>query len=233
MIAPPRREGGRPNGASAAGARLHALATRRRVGFAALFVLGSAGCGWISGLSGYEEAAGAMDGSESHPTQDASLAEQDSGGARKDTQAPRGSAASDDSAPGEDGTSSGQEGAGSETSDGSVASDAGSLADAAPGAMLTCGPMTCANCCIGGLCVGGKSVTTCGTSGQDCKDCTNMGGACGSDGSCVTRVADAGPPPACDPAKCGGCGFYTRGCCKSDLTCGCIIDYVVASSACL
>lgn len=209
-----------------------AAGTCTQVGFAVFFVVGSAGCEGISGLSAYEEAAGATDGSLSHSSRDASLAEQDSEAARKDGRTRVDSDASDDRAPNDDGADISQESAGSDASEETVTSDADNIADAAPDAPPPCGPMTCSSCCSGGACVSGQSVAACGTGGQDCRDCTNMGGACGSNGSCVTRAADSGPPHTCDPAKCKGCGPYTLACCKSDDTCGCEVDLVIAIGAC-
>ncbi len=36
---------------------------------------------------------------------------------------------------------------------------------------------------MNGMCVGGKSVTTCGVGGALCTDCTGMGGACSAAGA--------------------------------------------------
>jgi hypothetical protein len=86
-----------------------------------------------------------------------------------------------------------------------------------------CGPtVSCASqhCCSNGQCVGGLSVNTCGTGGA-CKDCTSIGGAC-TNGACTTPVVDAAPAPTCNAKNCGGCTpFVDKGCCKSDMTCGC------------
>lgn len=190
----------------------------------------------ISGVSGYEQFAGEGDASVSQLTKDTGLAtEHDAVGSRQDTGAPApGDASNDVMLYSEDtGTDSMAE-ASEETdaaADAGVPEDAGNLADVAPDAPPpACGPMTCSHCCSAGACVGGQSVTTCGTGGADCKDCTGMGGACGSNGSCTTPVKDAAPPPACSANKCGGCvAFYQRGCCKSDESCGCQWIYVPGS----
>ena len=95
------------------------------------------------------------------------------------------------------------------------------LGDAPP----PCGPMTCLHCCFNGSCQGGGSVNSCGVNGAECQDCTDKGGAC-SNGACTTKVVDAAPPPTCDPGKCGGCApVWEKGCCKSDGTCGCSMDF--------
>ncbi len=192
----------------------------------------------ISGLSDYENLTGPGDASVSQLTKDTGVVgDRDSVGPRKDTSTQVASDASGDATLLDEGTGTTEEAGSSEASEESDAADTGSpddaggLPDVAPDAPPpACGPMTCSHCCSAGECVGGQSVTTCGTGGADCKDCTNMGGACGSNGSCTTPVNDAAPPPTCSANKCGGCiAFYQRGCCKSDETCGCQLIYVPGS----
>jgi hypothetical protein len=198
--------------------------------------LASSACGMISGVAGYEEFAGSGDASVSQLTKDTGVATgHDAVGSREDTGAPPlGDANNDvllsDEATSADGAAAEAGGGTDAPADVGVPEDAADLADVAPDAPPpACGPMTCSHCCSGGVCVGGKSVTTCGTGGAECKDCTSMGGACGSNGSCTTPVPDAAPPPACSPNQCNGCGFAQRGCCKSDETCGCQWIYVPGS----
>jgi hypothetical protein len=106
-----------------------------------------------------------------------------------------------------------------DSSDADGPSDAGLVPDG-----YVCGPGTCGGCCSAtGDCVGGESVSTCGSGGATCQDCEGSG-AC-SQGACVASPLDAGPRPMCDVASCstGNCaGFPIQGaCCKSDQTCGC------------
>lgn len=87
-----------------------------------------------------------------------------------------------------------------------------------------CAPANCNGCCLNGTCYGGGSVSTCGTGGQQCKDCTSQG-ACNA-GTCGAHVADAGPSPCMGTNvsgcknQCSGTGIYAT-CCKGDNTCGC------------
>jgi hypothetical protein len=201
-------------------------------------VLASSACGIISGVSGYEELTASGDAAVSQLTKETGLVgDPDAVGAHKDTSTPLASDASGDATVLDEDTGIAEEAASPDSSEPTDAmdtgspDDTGSLPDVAPDAPPpACGPMTCSHCCSAGECVGGGSVTTCGTGGAECKDCTNMGGACGSNGSCTTSVKDAAPPPTCSANKCGGCvASFQRGCCKSDETCGCQWIYVPGS----
>jgi hypothetical protein len=201
-------------------------------------------CALVSGVSGYEELTSADDASVSHLTKDTGIAtEHDALATQKDTAPAVDGDVSDDVSTPDEGTEASVEDATSEAeaSEGTDAAlpvdtgspdDANSVPDVAPDAPPpACGPMTCSHCCSGGECVGGQSVTTCGTGGEACKDCTSMGGACGTNGSCTTPVKDAAPPPTCTASHCGGCvNGFQRGCCKSDETCGCVWIYIPGSS---
>jgi hypothetical protein len=203
-------------------------------GAVVLLALGVGACGLISGLSGYGASNGTTDGSLSSPTpEDASLLDRSRQNA--DASVPSGDAG--DMTRQDEGTSEGADTSPGETAPDSAANDASDVADVgnapdvALDALPDCGPSNCSNCCSNGMCVGGRSVTTCGAGGATCTDCTSKGGACGSNGACTTPAPDAAPPPACDANKCGGCdGFYEIGCCKSDQTCGCRIYWVPGSS---
>ncbi len=208
---------------------------RAFVGAVVLLTIGVSACGVITGLSGYGDGAGTMDGSLSPPTPDASLVDRARGG--EDSSVSVGAEASETTGQ-DEGPSEGTDAStnadatadDSAASDASGGGDANNIPDVALDALPPCGPSTCSNCCSDGMCVGGRSVTTCGAGGANCKDCTSMGGACGSNGSCTTPAVDAAPPPACDSTKCTGCDlFYEMGCCKSDDTCGCRIYWVPGS----
>jgi hypothetical protein len=116
-----------------------------------------------------------------------------------------------------------------EPGDDGATGDGNSLVDPSDAA-LPCGPGRCGGCCINGTCAGGGSVTTCGTGGVACVDCTSMGGACSAAGACTTPQ-DAAPPAMCVASACKSkCIPYVQvACCKSDQTCGCAI---AISSAC-
>ncbi len=201
-----------------------------------LSVSGASACGLISGLSGYGDFDGAMDGSVSRLVTDTGVPGKlhDSSSASHDGSVPVVVDASGDVGPSTDGTVSTEDDAEPDASAASDGQDAGGegLPDGTPpdGPPPPCSPETCSNCCSNNVCVGGQSVATCGTGGAACTDCTNMGGACGSNGACTTAVKDAAPPPACVASSCRGCdGFYQKGCCKSDDTCGCLLVWVPGS----
>jgi hypothetical protein len=104
-----------------------------------------------------------------------------------------------------------------------AAIDAGSgPEDAGMPDAYVCGPDTCNGCCTAAGCAGGQSVGTCGVGGSACRDCSSAG-ACSSEGTCVTPVKDAGPPPMCMAANCKQCAVapIQGPCCKLDNTCGC------------
>ena len=218
---------------------MYGYAFRMRVArfIAVSSVIGTSACGLVSGLSGYEDVGGGADSSVNHPITDTGVPAKplrDAGSGHPDVSAPLDG--SDALAPSSDGTVTEDEAG----SDASAANDASNVTDSADdfifpdappdGPPPPCGPETCSNCCSNNDCVGGQSVTTCGTGGAACKDCTSMGGACGTNGACMTAVPDAAPPPACTASKCGGCDlFYQKGCCKSDETCGCVLIYVPGS----
>jgi hypothetical protein len=126
---------------------------------------------------------------------------------------------------GEDG---GDGGDGGDGSDGNVP-DTGVF----DGGIPTCGPDSgCGGCCnVNGLCVGGRSTDTCGVNGATCVDCQSGGNVC-SDGVCVPPSEDAAPPPACTLARCLSFDagvpcvpVYQTSCCKSDGTCGCVVEF--------
>ena len=210
---------------------------RELCGVVVIALAASSACGVISGVSGYDVLGGPDDASVTLFTKDAGLAiERDVVGSGDHTSAPVGGDASDDvtlyieSGSTEVGVDS-QVAPETDASDAGGPDDAAGLADVAPDAPPPpCGPMTCSHCCSAGMCVGGQSVATCGTGGADCKDCTSMGGACASNGSCTTPVMDAAPPPTCSASKCSGCvAGFQRGCCRPDQTCGCQWIYVPGS----
>jgi hypothetical protein len=97
------------------------------------------------------------------------------------------------------------------------ASDAESKPDG-----FVCNTMTCNGCCDSAGCHGGNSVTTCGSGGATCTDCTSRGGACNNH-VCGAHIVDAGPQcTTTNVAACSKCAtvLYTA-CCKKDGTCGC------------
>jgi hypothetical protein len=118
-------------------------------------------------------------------------------------------------------------------------SDAGDAGEGSVEAAPKCGPGSgCGGCCnADGVCVGGASVGTCGSGGVACVDCKPSGQVC-SAGACVAAPVDAAPPPPCDPDRCAtlvngiGAAFdaglcapvYETACCKSDGTCGCMVE---------
>jgi hypothetical protein len=177
--------------------------------FAGVVVLAmsTGACALIAGLDSYEGGPGGGDSSIARVLKDGSPLIADDG----DADPPGEAAATDDG--GDDVLER----------DGSVSeSDAG----LSPDVNTTCDKTTCAGCCMSGQCYGGGSVATCGAGGGSCTDCTGMGGACSSAGKCETKVADAAPPPTCSATKCTGCiPFYQTGCCKSDETCGCKVQF--------
>jgi hypothetical protein len=176
--------------------------------FAGVVVLsmGTGACALIAGLDSYEGGPGGGDSSPSRVLKDGSPVVSDDTGTDPSAEA----GATDDASDVPD-------------SDGIVSqSDAG----LSPDVNTTCDTTTCAGCCMDGQCYGGGSVATCGAGGVSCTNCTSMGGACSSTGKCETKVADAAPPPTCNATKCGGCiPFYQTGCCKSDETCGCKVQF--------
>lgn len=161
----------------------------------------------IAGLDSYEGGPGGGDSSLTRVLKDGSPVNADDGGADPP---PTEGGATDDVGDVPD-------------PDGSVAESDSGLS---PDVNTTCDTTTCAGCCMSGQCYGGGSVATCGAGGVACTDCTDMGGACSSTGKCETKVADAAPPPTCTASKCTGCiPFYQTGCCKSDETCGCKVQF--------
>jgi hypothetical protein len=84
----------------------------------------------------------------------------------------------------------------------------------------------CSGCCDpANVCHGGLSVSTCGSSGEACVDCSASGKVCSSTGTCImSSVMEAGPPPMCKVGNCkNSCPLLEAPCCKGDQTCGCAV----------
>jgi hypothetical protein len=89
----------------------------------------------------------------------------------------------------------------------------------------TCGPQTCpGGCCDAlGVCEGGSVNTACGSGGNSCVSCSQLGDVCGLGHTCQA------PPPPCSAATCpNGCcdasglceaGFLDTACGQAGATC--------------
>lgn len=65
----------------------------------------------------------------------------------------------------------------------------------------TCGPQNCNGCCQGNTCVTGADNTACGSKGEACRNCVQVGQSCqNQNGANQCR-----PTPTCGPQTCNGC----------------------------
>jgi len=109
-------------------------------------------------------------------------------------------------------------------------------ADSGPDAPPPCAPGNCSGCCDANrICLGGQSLTTCGTGGATCRNCASVSQSC-NNGACSTVAPEAGPGCTPNPGLCAFvtiCPFFYSACCKSsDGTCGCQLNSLPEAGPC-